>query len=682
MKCVRKRLTGISIPLGALRSKKCGVIGEYTTLLDFASFAKRCGLGLIQLLPVNDTGTQSSPYSGLSAFALHPIYIDISALPEYKEAIKSDANFKILYDDFVHKFTNNAAAARYDYEQILEKKQLLLQKLYEKTSLFQTGVVSKVVEEWIKDNDWVVPYSVYKMLKYKYMQASWKEWRTEDTGLSLEEIKKRYRNNQKECLLYVWVQFRAFEQFKRVCNEVYDMGLVLKGDMPILMNEDSCDAWAYPTVFNQDYKAGSPVDDENPTGQNWGFPTYNWDELEKNNYSWWIKRLKVAEQFYGAYRLDHVLGFFRIFSIPNKDSNALLGHVEPYVAIGRDMLHNSGFDDNRIRWLSEPHIPTSVIEYITWNHEAAVNIMNTLATRVNNEELWIFKESIKGDKDIRNADISKYCQGGSDVRVKEILCRYWSDRCLLEIKPNSFIPMWTYFNSTSWKSLSWDEQNKLKMLYNWQDDAQNKLWEAHSSKILGALTHSVNMIPCGEDLGAELKCLPHVLTDNGILALRVNRWARDWKNEPVKPYINIKSLPYLSVTTSSVHDSSTLREWWDTDKSAVALFVRTYYWAFGIGEWDNAAINRVTYTKFNSYIAASYLKALASSNSIWAIHPFQDFIGLEDKYLLPNAKDERINTPGTVNKFNWTYKMPCDIETLLKDNALVEKIATVCRARG
>lgn len=175
---------------------------------------------------------------------------------------------------------------------------------------------------------------------------------------------------------------RAAGQFKKSYDAVRKSGIIIKGDMPILMNEDSCDAWALPGIFNQNLRAGSPVDNENPTGQNWGFPTYNWKYLKEHDYGWWKDRLKCAEQYYEAYRLDHILGFFRIWAIPTRDTTAILGHTDPYVSISRDTLHYSGFDDNRIRWLSQPHVPTGAIQDITWNYESATKILSKFAERL------------------------------------------------------------------------------------------------------------------------------------------------------------------------------------------------------------------------------------------------------------------------------------------------------------
>lgn len=676
------RMTGIAIPLGAIYTKKNTVIGEFTVLPDFAKFCKKAGIEIIQLLPVNDTGTQSSPYSGLSAFALHPIYIDIAKLPEFEDVSK-DKDFEKKYKDFIKKFPYDGKT-RYDYDGILNAKDELLRTIYATTTIAKSAMPSEELTKWIKKNPWIVNYAVYKNLKHKYMQATWKSWKKQDQEVSEKEIKNRWNKDadKKEHLFYAWTQMRAAEQFKKACDAVKKEGIIIKGDMPILMNEDSCDAWALPGIFNQNLRAGSPVDGENPTGQNWGFPTYNWDYLKDNDYNWWKDRLKSASQYYGAYRLDHILGFFRIWAIPTRDTTAVLGHTVPNVPITRQTLNNNGFDNDRIRWLSQPHVPTGAVEDITWNHDSACKILELFMNRVGNEELWLFKDSMTGDKDIYEADLSSFCNEEASGRIKDVLSMYWRNRCLIELSPDNFVPVWTYYESTSWKSLSDDEKNKLKYLIDCAENDQNYLWETQSSEILSELTNSVDMVPCGEDLGANLPCLPGVMDKNNILALRVIRWCRKWAEQPVQPYVPLNELTELSVATSSVHDSPTLRQWWDEDKNGVNLFVRTYPWAFGLEGWDNDAINRVANETFTPEKAQNFLMAVAQARSVWCIHPLQDFLSMEKSYWLENSDAERVNIPGTVSEFNWTYRLPVQLEQISKDESLIAKIKAVASAHN
>lgn len=291
-----EKLTGTAVPLGALRTEKAACIGEYPDLKKLADFAKKSGLGLIQLLPVNDSGTQSSPYSALSAFALHPIYLSLESIQGFDTIYKSNAEFKKNYDAFI---SYHKDAERYDYDEVNNSKDYFLRLIYAETETVKKGKISKELESFIKKNDWVIPYAVYKNLKYSYMQASWKSWKKSDTGLTAEEIKKRW-NSDPAHLYYAWLQNECEKQFSESVEYCRKNNILIKGDLPILMNEDSCDAWSHPEIFNQSLRAGSPADGENPSGQNWGFPTYNWKNLKADNYTWWKDRLINASKFYDA----------------------------------------------------------------------------------------------------------------------------------------------------------------------------------------------------------------------------------------------------------------------------------------------------------------------------------------------------------------------------------------------
>lgn len=658
--------TGIAIPLGALYTKSSDAIGEYPDLKILADFCKKSGISIIQLLPVNDTGTQSSPYSGLSAFALHPIYIRIKDIPEYDSLIKTDVKLKKLCKEFSEKFSY---CARYDYDGILNSKIIILKLLYDATETGKTGKADEALSKFIKANPWVKTYAVYKNLKWNYMQASWKTWLENDRQKTEEEIAALWNKMafKKEHLFYAWLQMIASEQFANAVEYVHSQGILLKGDMPILMNEDSCDAWAYPQFFNQNLRAGSPADGENPTGQNWGFPTYNWKNLKANDYSWWKNRLITASKYYDAYRLDHILGFFRIWAISSADTDALMGHTEPYAAIKREELYELGFDDDRIRWISQPHIPTSLIEDITWNHDAAHNILKKFCEKLDGEELWLFSTKMKGSSQIANAQLTELCTKEAAEKIKQVLIKKWSDRALIEVSKNKFIPLWTYTSSTAWQSLNQNEKDSLSKVFAALDEKNEKLWGKQADDIFTAITKAVKMIPCGEDLGALVSCIPQTMKKHNILGLRVIRWCREWEKEG-QPFVPFAEYEPLSVCTSSVHDSSTIREWWEEEKDSVRAFIKANEKLFeGIKETD----------QFSPEIAEKVMTAGAESASVWYIPPLQDFLYMKKDYWLEKATDERINVPGTVTAFNWTYRIPCTIEDLQKDKELAEKIKAI-----
>ena len=687
-----ERKTGVVVPLSALYTKDCAAVGDFLALKDFADFCERCSFSVIQLLPVNDTGTHSSPYSGLSAFALHPLYIRLNALPEFKEAYKGNRAFASAYRAFVKEFTYQR---RFDYDRILTEKTKLLHLLYayiekriaaeEKATSAASGknVVSASdgtklkdkfnaeLDKFVRSNSWVIYYAVFKNLKDSAMQASWKQWDENLRTLSRKQIELRWDNkvHKSSHNFFVWCQMRAAEQFKEAADYVRSKNITLKGDIPILMNEDSADCWAWPEFFNQELRAGSPPDGENPLGQNWGFPTYSWDRIAADQYTWWKNRVKCAASYYDAFRIDHVLGFFRIWAVNSRESTAFLGHTMPYSSFTRTELEAIGFDEGRIHWLSEPHIRTGLIEDITWNHDEAVAMLEKVCDRVGTEELWNFKKAIAADGDIYAQHFSD--DERKDNAVKQALAVAWRDRALIEIEKDIFIPVYSYSGSTAWKSLGWEEQQKLGKLFEETKGKENELWRKQALDVLTPICTATGMTACAEDLGVNLACMPEVLAKLSILSLKVIRWNRDWGKDG-QPYVPFKDFPEISVSTTSVHDSSTIRQWWNTEKQSVEAYLAMV----SASQAKDAPLPDKD-TAFSADIAEFCLKTTACTNSAWLINPLQDYLFLEQSYYLDNPDEERINVPGSVNNFNWTYRIPVSVEDLQKNKALQEKIKAI-----
>ncbi|MCR5218335.1 4-alpha-glucanotransferase [Treponema sp.] len=696
-----KKITGVTVTLASLYTKDCPGAGDFLALKDFADFCEKAGLSLIQLLPVNDTGTHSSPYSGLSAYALHPVYIRINALPEFEEAFEHDKTFAAAYKKFQKQFKYES---RFNYDKLLESKTTLLHLLYNYIDKKIQGKVKGVkggssfgeqffllTERFARKNKWLQTYAVFKNLKDDAMQASWKSWPEELAHMDEKHIKLRWNNKALKVShnFFVWCQLRAHEQFKEAADYVKSKNILLKGDIPILMNEDSADCWAHPEYFNQELRAGSPPDGENPMGQNWGFPTYNWNKIAEDDFSWWKQRVSLASQYYSAFRIDHILGFFRIWAVSQKESTAYLGHTIPYANISQSELEEAGFTEDRLKWLSQPHIPTKAIEDITGNHEEALSVFEKTCDRVKTEELWNFKKEITGDNSI--FEMRFFEDNDKDWYCKQKLAEYWRNRCLIEedtcdqdtgvtdeaeaseeinsdIKKEKFyIPVYSYGNSTAWQSLSGEEKTKLEKIFATLKEEENTLWKKQALSVLTPITSETEMIACAEDLGVNLKCMNEVLKELNILSLKVIRWNREWQKDG-QPYIPFNDYPELSVATTSVHDSSTLRQWWNDEKQSVESFIKMA----GAKEDINAA------DKFTAKEAEYVLSKCAECKSDLFVNPLQDYLFLDDELYLEDENAERINVPGSVNEFNWTYRLPVSIEKLSENKKLLESIKNIC----
>jgi 4-alpha-glucanotransferase len=638
-----ERRIGTAVPLGALRGKDSVGAGEFPDLAEFAGFCAKAGIRLIQLLPVNDTGYESSPYSSISAFALNPLYIKVG---DIEEASAFTAEIDAIRQKFEH-------YERFTYHIITRAKIDLLHRVFDaRREDILKSAVSGTLEAWIGRNGWVKEYAVYRRLKDVNGQKSWKEW--PEAAIGGRGIEKLWRDDtlRAEHVFWAWLQMIAEQQFLDAAKAVADAGILLEGDIPILMNEDSADVWGHPELFNRELSAGAPPDMYSPAGQNWGFPTYHWENHEKDGFAWWKKRLETASRFYGAYRIDHVLGFFRIWAANRADNSAMLGRFIPYIPARAADLAALGFDEGRIRWLSRPHIPTNEVwKAAGGSQEEAGRIFGSALNRVGGEELWVFKDSITGEKDIAALPVSE--------GAKECLTRFWSDRLFLEYEQDAFFPTWKYRETRAWASLAEHERAGLEALIAQKNADSQRLWEQEGRKLLETLTRSTKMLPCAEDLGAVPECVPRTLAALHILGLRVVRWTRKWE-ENGQPYIPLENYPELSVCTPAVHDSSTLREWWDreAEQDVFAAFVGA------------PALS----PRYNPGTARTILRRIAGAASRFRVFQIQELLHLSSRWYAPDPARERVNIPGTYSEFNWTWRLPAKIAAIAEDAGLIDGI--------
>ncbi len=675
------RISGIVVPLSALRSHQSPACGEYPDLAILGNLAADWNFELVQLLPVNDSGYQSSPYSALSAFALHPIYLRVAELPEVacKEGIalvRAAAELAALHAD----------DERFRYGPYLHAKLAILERVFRELAaprlglvlrsdtaqvstesvpiqLAKTGPDAETFARWISAHPWVKAYAVFSELKRRNGGKPWWEWeaerdpspqRIEELWLSPDLLAgTRFR---------AWLQWRAEEQFVHAARALHASGIDLMGDIPILINEDSAEVWARRSLFRLGLSAGAPPDMYAQLGQNWGFPIYDWDALAREGYGFWRERLAAASTFYTAYRIDHVLGFFRIWALSVCERTGYLGRFVPDAYITRDELAARGFSPERIRWLSEPHLRTEgLIRASGGDQTAAFESALCVLDRIGDEELFLFKRTIRGERDIETlAEVGQPGYGGAGfpASLRDFLLASWRDRVLFEFEPERYAAAWRYREASAWSSLSTGEQEALEELFRSKRAEGERLWDEAGRKILGMLCASSDMLPCAEDLGSVPPCVPQALADLGILGLRVLRWTREW-GKPGDPYVPLASYPELSVACPSVHDSSTLREWWEREADRDAV------WALVGGEGSAPP-------RLEPEVAACILGALARSASRIVAFPLQDLLALGRAFRSADPAAERINVPGSVNEWNWGWRLPATLEAIAADRTLAE----------
>jgi len=637
--------SGLAIPVFSLRSKESVGIGDFLDLIPFGDFIALSGIDLIQLLPINDTGEESSPYSARSAFALNPAYLRLQAVPGAQDFSQEIAAAKQQFDQ----------ATSIQYLDVVRTKRHILHKIF--LAQLVTIRKDKDLSNWIDENQWAKPYAVYCFLKTKNEQRSWRDWKDHKDPKS-SAIKTLLAKNADDTLFEMWMQFLAEQQLCQVVAYLDTKGIKLKGDVPILINEDSADVWADRMYFDLDNRAGAPPDMFSYSGQNWGFPTYRWDALHKDDYIWWRRRLSQAAKFYHAYRIDHVLGFFRIWTIPANEVTGIMGQFKPSHSITRKRLAIAGIPDGTLQYLTYPNVGR---DFLAPLFLAQIDrVISTYFDAIGNSRFKL-KEKFLSEHAITTLP--------ENQEIKDGLLKVYWNRVFLPSKDNqNFWPFWYWYSSPVLATLPEHEQQAIRSIMEENEQSQETLWHDNGLKLLQVMAEETDMLVCAEDLGVIPNCVPEVLHELNILSLRIERWARVWK-EAGQPFIPTRSYPRISVSTTSCHDSSTLAGLWqETD------FDRKLYWE-SIGGTGPVPV------KVTPDVAKIVLSNLFHGNSLLAVPPLQDYLSLSPRYTDRNPHADRINVPGTVGPHNWTWRMPDTAESLSSDKSLVKAIRDLVETR-
>lgn len=634
--------SGVILPVSALRSKNSFGIGEFADLPLLGAWCAEVGLRFIQILPVNDTGTEASPYSALSAFALHPVYLRLEDLPEFDPSMKTALEQERKHFE---------GSSRIPFPQVVQWKEQFLFRIF--SSRQEEICSSREFVSWIESNPWVLSYAAFRLEKQRHQGKAWTEWGIPYPGN--KAILQRVYKGDRELFFYIWVQKRLEDQFVQAARELDRLGVCLKGDLPILMGDDSADVWAFPHLFHRNLRAGAPPDMFSYTGQNWGFPIYNWDALESEGYRWWKQRLQRADLFYHAFRIDHVLGFFRIWALPEKETSGVLGFYFPSAFYTREDLMKEGMDPGRIRWLSEPHIRGEEVR--AFAGKIPSDLVDSLFQRIGNEDLYLFKPDI-GERFLE--------QHLSDGEVRNKLLELYRNRFFLET-PYGYAPAWYRDSARALGVLRTEEREKLQSLVARYYKDSELLWEQRGEQLLRVLKETTGMLPCAEDLGVVPDCVPRVLARLGILGLRIPRWTRRYK-EPGQPFIPMREYPQLSVCAASVHDTTTLRQWWEEEPDRDAF-------------WKALGYSGSAPSTYTLSTAEKVLKRILETSSILAMVQLQDLFALSRTYRVQDPSQERINTPGIVSEKNWTYRLPFLLEEFTTDTAFAEKVRGLLKDR-
>ncbi|MBQ7419525.1 MAG: 4-alpha-glucanotransferase [Prevotella sp.] len=323
---------GTVIPIFSLRSEGSFGVGDFGDLRLMVDWAAKTNQRILQVLPINDTNMtrtwqDSYPYNSISIYALHPQYTDFRQLPELKDKDKKE-HFEQLRQEL-------NALSQIDYERMFSAKLDYLHELFEQE--WATIKRRASYKEFFEQNkEWLIPYAAFCYYRDKYGTAVFSEWPKEATANS-KELKA---NSQVE--FWYFVQYNLDQQMHAAHEYARKHRVILKGDIPIGISRDGVEAWVEPKYFNLNGQAGAPPDPFSADGQNWGFPTYNWDEMLKDGCAWWVRRFRKMAQYFDAYRIDHVLGFFRIWEIPVPEKSGLMGQFAPALGLSKEEIEGYG----------------------------------------------------------------------------------------------------------------------------------------------------------------------------------------------------------------------------------------------------------------------------------------------------------------------------------------------------
>jgi 4-alpha-glucanotransferase len=657
------RAAGINIPVFSLRSQKSFGVGEFTDLKLLIDWAGSIGLKMIQILPVNDTTsthtwTDTYPYSAISAFALHPLYLNLE-----KVAGKKYAG---LIKPLKKKQKQLNSLKDIDYEQVLKFKFRAIEELYhaQEKEVFEDEGYKDFFD---KNKYWLVPYAAYSYLRDKNGTPDFSQWKQHSIydEKAIEKLVSPSQKHFDEIGVHYFAQYHLHLQLKEAHDYAHKKGIIVKGDIPIGVNRFGVDTWMEPELYHLNVQAGAPPDDFAVKGQNWSFPTYNWKKMREDGYAWWKTRFEQMSRYFDAFRIDHILGFFRIWSIPVDSVEGIMGHFVPAIPV-----HINEFNERHI-WFNwhrycRPHITDTVLwEMFGPNSEKFKPFLVD-----HGDGTYSFKQEYASQKQVEK-HFEKLGHNEENERIKHGLYDLLSNVILIE-DPDLNGGLHFHFRfgmegTTSFRHLDWGTQQQLKELYvDYFFRRQDNFWMREAMQKLPALKRATKMLICGEDLGMVPHCVPDVMKQLGILSLEIQRMPKNTQKEFFHP----NDAPYMSVVTPSTHDMSTIRGWWEEDRAKTQRFYNHELGQFGEAPYFCEAW-------INKAIMIQHLY----SPAMWSVFLLQDMLGIDEKLRRENPHEERINVPANPKNY-WKYRMHITLEELIKEKNFNSELQSYIKASG
>ena len=656
-----RKLAGTQVPVFSLRTRKSAGIGDFGDLKTMIDFVASTGQKVLQLLPINDTTithtwTDSYPYSCISVFAIHPQYANLHALPELKDA-KARAEAEKTCAEL-------NALDKIDYEKVNDFKINYLRQIFNQEG--EKMMKTAEYKAFFQDTElWLVPYAQYSYLRDKNGTADFNQW--PDHQVWDEAERKALADPKtaayKNVAFFYFVQFVLDRQMQEAHEHAKAKGVILKGDIPIGVNRNGCDVWMEPKYFNLNGQAGAPPDDFSANGQNWGFPTYNWFEMLKDGCQWWNRRFKNMARYFDAYRIDHVLGFFRIWEIPVHSVHGLLGQFAPALAMSREEIESYGLHFQEDRF-TRPFITDWVLDRVF--HERAGEVKEKYLDRLDDE-----RYQMKPEVDTQRKVEALFADATDEKELwlRDGLYALISDVLFVRdhTNPGVFHPRISAQLDFIYESLYDNDKAAFNRLYNdYFYRRNNQFWYQEAMKKLPKLVQATRMLVCAEDLGMVPDCVPWVMDELKILSLELQSMPKD----PSVKFGHLSRNPYRSVCTISSHDMPTLRMWWDENVQRTQEYYNTMLYRQGPAPHP-----------LPGWLASDIISRHLTSPSMLCILSIQDWLATDEALRLPDADAERINIPANPKHY-WRYRMHLNIEDLAADKRFVQSITEMISQSG
>lgn len=654
------RGAGTAIPVFSLRSDADFGVGDFYDLKVMIDWAAATGQTFIQILPINDTTmtgtwTDSYPYNANSTFALHPMFLRLSELGRLNDAERQN------YFDALGRELNGLKEI--DYERVNNGKNQFTREIFAQEGKKVTA--SADFKAFVKKNaDWLTPYAAFCVLRDQNGTPEFEKW-GEYADYTPEKIADFVAKNTSAINYVYYIQYNLDKQMRHVRDYAHSKGIALKGDIPIGISRTSVDAWKEPRLFNLDCQAGAPPDDFSVLGQNWGLPTYNWEEMNRDGFAWWKARFKKMSEYFDAYRIDHVLGFFRIWQIPMDAVHGLLGYFAPALPFSPEELRN-----NYDFWIDvNLHTTPYIMDYFIgdffgeYTDEARQRFL---------EPLGYGRYKLKTEFDTQRK-VAEYFAREEKNEKNNRLCNALNgliDDVLFipdPDQPGHYHPRISAQFTYIYRSLTDYERWCFDRLYNdFFYHRHNDFWYGKAMWKLPPLIDSTDMLVCAEDLGMIPDCVPAVMNALEILSLEIQRMPKD----PRAQFGNTWSYPYYSVCTTSTHDMPGIRAWWEESREKTQAYYNDVLHEAGAAPY---------YAE--PWVCGKILDLHLKSPSMLCIIPLQDWLSMDGALRREDPREEQINMPSNPRHY-WRYRMHMTLEDLCRSDLFNATLSSMIKESG